>query len=30
LTKVAFFSEQYPYLIYKDSRSIGYINCATL
>ncbi|CDW74228.1 UNKNOWN [Stylonychia lemnae] len=29
LQKVAFFSNKHPYLIYKDSRSIGFINCVT-
>ncbi|CDW75113.1 UNKNOWN [Stylonychia lemnae] len=27
LQRVCFFSSEYPYLIYKDSRSIGYIDC---
>ncbi|CDW80831.1 UNKNOWN [Stylonychia lemnae] len=27
LQKVCFYSQQYPYLIYKDSRSVGYIDC---
>ncbi|CDW77227.1 UNKNOWN [Stylonychia lemnae] len=27
LQKVVFFSDKHPFLIYKDSRSIGFINC---
>ena len=29
LQKLSTFSGKYPYLLYKDSRSIGYINCVT-
>ena len=29
IEKVSFFSEKYPFVIFKDSRCIGYINCVT-